>query len=546
MADKTSQPDWSLLPHNAVAFFELPSNFSRKSLKRKYNQLIRQFKPEKFPAEFQKIRAAYELLDGQLRYGESPNNAKQNQFQWNSVTGNRDSPAQVPETVAKKQVSQKPKTQDETPAANPIYQRVEAESPRALFQEYKKRTGKSPFDYYAMALLADVATDEPLMFFKLLLTGIQKHRYEKGLMNLLYEYLQQEFEVKEIPIILSAVSKVISDQQFYFLTEKLWDQFLRLVGFKTWASVLKKCEANLIDFRIEGQLAFYIHILPAAIFKGGSAWLQQKFEFLQQNGQEVPDVLEMDLELVHQLLEYRKSLSNDGEYAREIHAAIRDYYLLGGRNGDEAVINLQHSFAQNPGLLLDTYGIETPYNNAQISVWNFINEEVCQRYGLSAEISPRKLRSKIFDLMDDLNRSEAASFGWKEEIRYHWTQKGPYVIAIVTPFFVLSAWFNSVTLFIAIILAIAAILAVKFWYRPGDRFIAFIERRMKKRYLSNWRGRFVHLFEATQIQHHELSDALIEIVEHHSDKVGFASWICRYLPTDLGLHLFASAARYSR
>lgn len=543
MPDKPNPPNWSLLPHNPVGFFELPDDFDRKALKRKYNRLIRQFKPEKFPSEFQKIRAAYELLDGQLRYGTSPARGQQNQFQWDSSPTTPNAPV-TPSSDSV--IQQRPPRTNEPESSPPIYQRVETESPKALFDEYRKRTGKSPFDYYAMALLADVSTNDSLMFFKLVLTGLQKHRQEAGLMNLLYEYLQQDFEAKDIPVMLSAVSKVINDQQFYFLTEKLWDQFLRQVDFKVWANALAKCESNLQDFRIEGQLAFYIHILPAAIFKGGGSWLQQKVEFLQENGQEIPEALEMDLELVNQLLEYRKSLASDTSYSLEIHAAIREYYLLGGRKGDEAIINLQHSFAQNPGLLLDNFGIDTPYNSFQISVWNFINEEVHQRYGLETNINPRKLRSKIFNLMDDLNRSEAESFGWQENIRYHWIQRGPYVIALVSPFVVLSAWFNSATFIIATLLAIAGMVAVKYYYRPDDRFINFIEKRMKQRYLFSWRGRFVHLFEATQIQHHELSDALIEIVDQHSEKVGFASWLCRYLPVDLGLHLFALATRFSR
>jgi curved DNA-binding protein CbpA len=64
-------PDWRLLPHDPQAFFALPDEFDRKDLKRAYNRFLRQFKPEKHPAEFQRIRAAFEALDNRLRYGES-------------------------------------------------------------------------------------------------------------------------------------------------------------------------------------------------------------------------------------------------------------------------------------------------------------------------------------------------------------------------------------------------------------------------------------------------------------------------------------------
>ncbi len=71
MAASPAEPDWNLLPHDPVQFFGLEPGFDRRALKRRYNELIRQFKPERFPQEFQRIRAAYEQLDEAVRYGQS-------------------------------------------------------------------------------------------------------------------------------------------------------------------------------------------------------------------------------------------------------------------------------------------------------------------------------------------------------------------------------------------------------------------------------------------------------------------------------------------
>src|SRR5205807_3335279 len=70
MTDIPDDPDWSLLPHAPVRFFGLNAGFDRRELKRSYNQLIRRFKPERFPQEFQRIRAAYEQLENAIRYGQ--------------------------------------------------------------------------------------------------------------------------------------------------------------------------------------------------------------------------------------------------------------------------------------------------------------------------------------------------------------------------------------------------------------------------------------------------------------------------------------------
>jgi len=84
---ETRGPQWKLLPHDPVTFFGLKTGFDRKTLKRAYGKLIRQFKPEKFPEEFQRIRAAFETLDGQLRYGQvqSASNLSQ-QYRWQAST----------------------------------------------------------------------------------------------------------------------------------------------------------------------------------------------------------------------------------------------------------------------------------------------------------------------------------------------------------------------------------------------------------------------------------------------------------------------------
>src|SRR5262245_31227110 len=74
------QPDWSLLPGDPFAFFGLNEAFEREDLRRSYGRLIKRFRPETHPQEFQRIRAAYEQLDTRLRYGVSEQNAQRQQL----------------------------------------------------------------------------------------------------------------------------------------------------------------------------------------------------------------------------------------------------------------------------------------------------------------------------------------------------------------------------------------------------------------------------------------------------------------------------------
>lgn len=572
------QPDWSRLPNNPRGFFGLPANFDRKLLKRKYNQFIRIYKPERAPAEFQKIRAAYELLDGQLRYGTAgtagTTESSNSSFDWNTGA-NANTPSKPlelepldsidpPDRTAK---GNRPKRSESMPLeeiATPVYDRLESETAAEIFKEFEKAKGKNPYDYFTMALLADVASDDPLMFFKLVLTGVSRHPNERGLYNLLYEYLQQEQEPKYLARILQAVSKVVTDQRFYFLTEKLWDQLLREAKFNDWKSLLESCESNLKDYRVDGQLAFYLHVFPAAMWKADDAWIDKIWRFFADHSSEIPNSLDLDYEVSYQLLQYRKSFGNHELYrSPEIHAAIKDYFLLGGQAGDEAVISLQSHLATNAAGLLAQFGPDIEYDNHQIIVWDYVNDEVCQRNDLGSRIHPRALRAKIYDLMDDLNRSEYANFGTWDELMYRVIHWGPYLVAIFLPIILVGGWFTlfypnpraatETDKFLAKILPVtmiagmaAAIWFVKQWIKPEQRYQDYITNKMRRRYYSHWRGRFVQLFESTQILHGELSEALVEVVQNHSDRLGFATWLCHFLPADAGLYLYASASRYLR
>ncbi len=572
---KNVEPHWNLLPHDPIGFFELAEGFDRKSLKRKYNQLIRQFKPERFPVEFQKIRAAYEQLDGQLRYGQS--STPQANFQWDQIHRTTDVEShQKPERPADRPVkpatdvfdSDQTRQPERSPVEHkvqpevvvpepqprvvsvPIYQRIESESPVAIYRELQNKSDKSPFDYFAMALISDIVGQDPLSFFKLILSGIKQYPNENGLLVLLQEYLHGEIETHQLPNILLTISKVIANDRFYFITERLWEQLLREVDFVVWQKTLERCEANLQDFQIMGRLVFYIHIGAAAIWKATPGWTQKTFQFLDSHSTEVPAHIEMDLELLYQLRDYLNDYQNSPEInsnptLQSIHQAISQYFLLGGQRGDQAVISCQTGFAQNASSILQNFGPDTGFNDQQLMIWDYINDEVCQRSDIFPTIDARKLREKIYDLLNHFNRGEV--YGAADDVRYYGLRWGPYLVAGLAPFLFFACLINRLWAYpIALFLAAGAVALVHFLYKPFDRYEGFMEKRIERKYYSQWRGRFVQLFEETQQSHRNVSDALIDVIRAHAERLGFASWLWRSVPQDVGLHLYASAVRYLR
>ena len=577
MPDKNNEPHWERLPHDPVGFFELADDFDRKTLKRKYNQFIRQFKPERFPAEFQKIRAAYEQLDGQLRYGQS--SAPKVSFQWDKVHESVES--RIPQEPKRPRPERKPRpVESETERVErkespdlkpppesaplpeviepeprrrvetvPIFQRIETESPIAIYRELQQKNNKTPYDYFASALISDIVGNDPLSFFKLILTGIKQFPNENGLMLLLREYLEGDLETNQLPNILLTISKVISNDRFYFITERLWDQLLRKERFEVWHKTLDQCEANLKDFQIAGRLVFYVHIFPAAMWKATPDWTRKTFQFLDSHASEIPDQLEMDVELLYQLRSYLDDYQKSDEIKsnqtlQTIHETITRYFLLGGQEGDLEVVRCQTRFAQNASSILQYFGPKTDYNEQQLMIWDFINEEVCQRNDIVSTMNYRKLCEKIYDLLNHFNRGEV--YGTSDDMRYYGLRWGPYAAAALAPFVLFLLTCQLWAFPIALLLSVGAVALVHIYWKPLDRYEAYMEKRMEKKYYSQWRGRFVQLFEETQESHRNVSDALIEVISNHAERLGFASWIWRSVPQDVGLHLYASAVRYMR
>ncbi|MEO9931525.1 J domain-containing protein, partial [Rhodopirellula bahusiensis] len=109
-----SDPAWHHLPHDPRSFFDLAEDFDRRDLKRAYGKLIRQFKPETHPQEFQRIRAAYEQLENAERYGRSQTESQNAADAWKSGAASEPqpksdtSPSEIPDPSGGRSAPKRP------------------------------------------------------------------------------------------------------------------------------------------------------------------------------------------------------------------------------------------------------------------------------------------------------------------------------------------------------------------------------------------------------------------------------------------------------
>ena len=540
--------NWKLLPHDPRGFFGLGDTFERKELKRAYNVLLKQYKPEKFPEEFKRLRAAYEVLDRELRYGQAARVATlRQQYEWTQSTSKATVGAQ-PSTASPSEKS----------AAEPVafHQRLKQESPTVIYKELLNRQNKTPYEYFTLALTADVVTANPLLFYQWIATGLKDHPGDQGLINLLKEYFKTPIDVKALPKILIATSKVVKTDIFYYLTESCWQQLLSKTNFQVFQSTLNQCESNLKLFTDRCKHAFYSHILKQAIWKANDQWLDQVFNFLDNNASNLNSDRDFTLHLLEKMRDFRNKsdkLVGKNLIRQKIRDTIVEFYSNDTEIGDRIVLECQLDFVDSPDAMLRAFPpslLQQNDNGAESmwTIWNVISEEVLERNGLTPpDIKPDKFMSRLFRLMGDLDSTWEISY--LENLALLAMTFLPYPLFAVLPFILFGGWLFEIHALqlLTPFLMIGGVALFHFWLRPKTVepiFTKMIQKSIKRQYHTLWRGRFVQFFEATQATMADMNNGLMQIVYGRETKLTAATHLVEFVPNDLGIAFYSQAVRF--
>lgn len=401
MTNNPIEPDWSALPQDPETFFGLDPGYDRKDLKRRYNEYLKRYKPEHFPQEFQRIRAAYENLESRLRYDMPPPTFPFPQQTWPSSISSAEQDTSPPTEYVEQEPGHQESRQKTDPridprfvvrwggADRPLFERIETEPLRNLFDELKHWPHKTPQDYLSLALLADALPDrEPLSLLRWLLVGLQAFPDDSSLTEMLHHLLRESWKIEELPEILVAVAEAIHKDPFYFLTEPLWDRLLKESAFSDFAAVLLSCEARITDYRVSGRLTFYLHILRPALWKANRVWLEDAFRALQQNINEIPTHLDFSWEVLRRLRAYQLQHVefNNGDPVRtEINRVLVGYCKLPDFEFETLFLQFQTSLASGA---LDIFAAFPPVADRAIQAayhaWIWVEADVEQRRSITA------------------------------------------------------------------------------------------------------------------------------------------------------------------
>jgi hypothetical protein len=556
MADSPAEPNWSLLPHDPARFFGLGAGFDRRDLKRCYNQLIRRYKPERFPQEFQRIRAAYEQLEEAIRYGQSTEAMEPSaeSFEWLAQAPGRPNA----HSFSTSSTSPTPPT-----PVIPLHEQIKTGSVSKLYRELQDRPDKTPYDFYALAVMSDVVDRQNgRQFAEWLLKGLAAYPGEVGLSRLLHAYFRSPIDSEHCASLLVKCSKIVPEGMFFPLTEPLWRALLRGKDFTDFRDTLRKCEANLKGVHIDNRLAFYMQILKPAVWVADPEWISEAYGFIEENYDRIPSYLDYDLEILARLREYirhRDVFASGSALHRQFDKALRDYFSEEQLVGDRSVIECQIVASQDKEGLADAF---SNFGNAAYSpffaVWNWVSYDVGERHVETTEQPPdaniwfSRTQTLVSQIKTQTDNSRLG-VTWAILTWVYLSVRALCYIAPIVVLIYLSYWITSVavrsrdteTALNAIGIALSLVLGGVAGY--------FLQRELRQRmwipycirmagrcYRQLWQREIVNFLARSHLDYH----TFIAYLNQCAITEGKASWAKYYVDQDYALPVFAIAHRF--
>lgn len=556
MGSDNENPDWSLLPHDPQRFFALDDGYDRKDLKRSYNRWIRRFKPETHPAEFQRIRAAFEALDRDLRYGGSLHSeramiARDSVVAWSAAVERSDAA--------------------DRPTAPHLHERAAKEAPAALYAELRAQADKTPYDYYALAVLSDLCTrKEDFQFYRWLEAGIRRHPGDYGLLSLLQAYFRGPVPTEALPKLLLAAAKAIGNDAFYPVTEPGWDQLLRAAPLETFVAALRTCESHLRDVEFSGKMAFTIRALRTAQWRAASAhpsaveWTREAMEFVESNFEQIPHAATFEVDLlgvVNEYLAVRDRFVAQSSVHADLDQALQRFFIEDAAAADQAIVEQQLRLASDPAKLLNAFPTGTQQEEFPqfYPIWAWVSQEVASRYSAS-EDEPDETAIQMWARRSRalLVQFEATAKGSARVQLARYSGCG-YLLIMATAFASvlaplalytlnrsdgdsISAATATLLLLSTMGLGVAVLLPRRGLLAQIRRFYALIHLRLgRSSYETAWRREVLELLSRSRLPF-ELFRQLFEF--HAEDDVAYAGWVAHFVAEDYALAIYALALPY--
>lgn len=329
------EPDWDLLPDQPQAFFELEDGHSRTDLKRAYTRWIKRFKPERYPQEFQRIRSAFEFLEGLLRHGGTGAPRPAAPAPWPAQPSAERAPSPEP--------GPGPAPPQPSPPQIDALAVLEEQGPAALAKALREHRHKSPRAWVQFALLEEELSGDPLAAIQQLLAGIVATGRPNELYPVLWGLLRDPRPAAEAARLVHELSEAtdpiepegvpaqgpgsgaIPAASYWHLTEQLWIELARGLSSDQALRLMQRCARRVGPGGEAGRLMVCLRLMRTAAPTASAEWLDSmRADLLEHVTEFHPDVRdELDLTLwLHEALDARAELDATREPGPLLDSAL--------------------------------------------------------------------------------------------------------------------------------------------------------------------------------------------------------------------------------
>jgi len=529
--DETA-PDWGLLPDRAVEFFGLDASFERADLKRAYNRWIRQFKPERHPEEFKRIRAAYELLDERLRYGAS------------SVEAEPSSPASPPPASVAE------------PAALDVITLVRSAGPKAARDRVRSAVAEDPSLWRPLALLEDAVEARPDAALRVLIEGLRETRGRPELLALAHAFLREALDPKVAAELLVELARACAGPRrsagfdpplYWFLTEYVWCDLVVRVRFDSFKALLAQCAKAVGERGRPGELVLLLRLRRLAALRADDEWLREVDQTLAESLRSLPPWGPQELDLAQWLGRYRAA--REAFVAAHPFRAGFDAALVAAIEGDEieserALLAAQVACVERRDELFEAFPVqldpkgEEPESVAA-SLLGWCAEESMVRRGVRERADSRALMLVTEFRYRLGRRSLRTLWGWPLAWIGQLVFAGVVILSvlvsgIIAGLFRGQAWTGVLSL----VLIFGTILAYTFVPRLFAPLIRWVGRPLATRaYRQSWRALTADFLSESRVSYSSMMESLEEQPE------GLPLFALELLARDYGLLFYSLAIR---
>ena len=566
--DEQEPVDWNLLQHNPQAFFGLPASFDRKDLKRAYNVWLKRFKPEQYPTEFQRIRAAYELLESQLRFQTNQEVPLEDGIR---PTLSSTDTVSLPDNSGQSLEKQTPV--DPVAFVRELLARQDREG---VFFELSQKEQKTSFEYYALAVLSDFtqprAEEDSSGFVDWILAGLEVHRGDPSLLQLLRAYLSEaSMNQRDMKSVLERIVTIFPIDWFYYLSESLWLRFVREVDWSTFVETLQQCEHMIRDPRQYGRLAFKTRLVRAALFKAPDDWCKETLRELEENSQSMNSSLLPEFEIVAGLFTLKQradTFVSKGPMSQRIFDAMRSYCEDSEEVWQKKIVSSQAILAANPSAVLYEFQYTDVETRDLVLPWIIVSSEVREQLGFvdASSESPQAYGNATISLLQEIDRSFPYSKITSNQRRKSLKTIGTAALSflgVMLPGTILTMWlssgisprtagpstqFGAVVLLVSFLLSIGAV--VWAFRNPIRRIEAVHAQRLSKlledHYRDKGRAMVSRMLAATHLSFHDLLQVAFQCIHQQELAFGVSRVVPQYMRQDVGLWIYATAVRFQR